>query len=114
MASGAGSVAFQDVTGKTIPKGRRGRLLAHRAAVNPVNKLALCLLFLCQQIAATVLLQHDLLLLFGNKQVAEVATPEGKEALRTATLDAVRKVVASEGGDPEALEAVYFTSFVMQ
>jgi len=32
MASGAGSVAFQDVTGKTIPKGRRGRLLAHRAA----------------------------------------------------------------------------------
>ncbi|HLS69283.1 MAG TPA: MFS transporter [Kiloniellales bacterium] len=33
MASGAGSVAFQDVTGKTIPRGRRGRLLAHRAAL---------------------------------------------------------------------------------
>lgn len=33
IASGAGSVAFQDVTGKTIPKGRRGRLLSHRAAI---------------------------------------------------------------------------------
>lgn len=33
VASGAGSVAFQDVTGKTIPKGRRGRLLSHRAAL---------------------------------------------------------------------------------
>src|SRR5690606_41224856 len=32
MASGAGSVAFQDVTGKTIPKGCRGLVLAHRAA----------------------------------------------------------------------------------
>ncbi|MEQ9813117.1 MAG: MFS transporter [Azospirillaceae bacterium] len=33
IASGCGSVAFQDVTGKTIPKGRRGRLLASRAAI---------------------------------------------------------------------------------
>ncbi len=31
--SGLGSVAFQDVTAKTIPKGRRGRLLANRAAI---------------------------------------------------------------------------------
>lgn len=60
------------------------------------------------------IIRNDLLLLFGNKQVAEVATPEGKEALRDATLAAVRKVLASENGDPEALEAVYFTSFVMQ
>lgn len=33
VASGVGSVAFQDVVGKTIPKGRRGRLLANRAAL---------------------------------------------------------------------------------
>ncbi|WP_022727163.1 MFS transporter [Fodinicurvata sediminis] len=33
VASGAGSVSFQDVLGKTIPKGRRGRLLAGRAAL---------------------------------------------------------------------------------
>ncbi|MCC5831281.1 MAG: MFS transporter [Phycisphaeraceae bacterium] len=31
IASGVGSVAFKDVTAKTIPKGRRGRLLAVRA-----------------------------------------------------------------------------------
>jgi hypothetical protein len=31
LASGAGSVAYQDVLGKTIPAGRRGRLLSHRA-----------------------------------------------------------------------------------
>ncbi len=31
MASGVSSVAFKDVMGKTIPKGRRGRLLATRA-----------------------------------------------------------------------------------
>ncbi|MDQ2069691.1 MFS transporter [Natronospira bacteriovora] len=33
IASGTASVAFQDVVGKTIPKGRRGRLLANRAAI---------------------------------------------------------------------------------
>ena len=60
------------------------------------------------------ILRNDLLLLFGNQQVAEVATPEGKEALRNATLEAVRKVIAAEGGKAAALEAVYFTSFVMQ
>jgi len=31
LAAGAGSVAFSDVVGKTIPKGRRGRLLATRS-----------------------------------------------------------------------------------
>lgn len=33
LMSGAASVAFQDVMGKTIPKGRRGRLLSTRAAI---------------------------------------------------------------------------------
>jgi flagellar FliL protein len=60
------------------------------------------------------IVRNDLLLLFGNKAVADVATPEGKEALRLATLEAVRKIIKAEGGKPEALEAVYFTSFVMQ
>lgn len=60
------------------------------------------------------IIRNDLLMLFGNKQVAEVSTPEGKEALRAATLDAVRGVVVAENGRAEAVEAVYFTSFVMQ
>lgn len=33
MASGAGSVAFKDVMGKTIPKGKRGQLLGLRASI---------------------------------------------------------------------------------
>lgn len=60
------------------------------------------------------ILRNDLLMLYGNKQVEEVSTPEGKEALRAATLEAVRKVVKAENGDANAVEAVYFTSFVMQ
>jgi MFS family permease len=39
-ASGVGSVAFQDVMGKTIPKGRRGRLLAVRATSGGILTLA--------------------------------------------------------------------------
>ncbi len=39
-ASGVGSVAFQDVMGKTIPKGRRGRLLSGRATIGGLLTLA--------------------------------------------------------------------------
>jgi flagellar FliL protein len=62
----------------------------------------------------TPIIRNDLLLLFGNRHVEEVSTNEGKEALRKAALDAVRKIVNNEGGKADALEAVYFTSFVMQ
>ncbi|HKJ30701.1 MAG TPA: MFS transporter [Balneolales bacterium] len=40
VASGVGSVAFKDVMAKTIPKGRRGRLLAVRATVGGILSLA--------------------------------------------------------------------------
>lgn len=59
-------------------------------------------------------IRNDLLLLFGNQKYAVIATREGKEQLRTQALNAVRKVVSSAGGKPERVEAVYFTSFVMQ
>ncbi|HKJ95906.1 MAG TPA: MFS transporter [Gammaproteobacteria bacterium] len=39
-ASGAGSVAFQDVTGKTVPKGRRGSMLSNRAFVGGILTIA--------------------------------------------------------------------------
>jgi flagellar protein FliL len=58
--------------------------------------------------------RNDLLMLFGGQKYAVVSTREGKEALRTQTLAAVRKIVAGAGGKPEKVEAVYFTSFVMQ
>lgn len=59
-------------------------------------------------------IRNDLLLIFGGQKYTVISTREGKEALRTQTLAAVRKIVASAGGKPDKVEAVYFTSFVMQ
>ncbi len=58
--------------------------------------------------------RNDLLLLFGGQKYSVVSTREGKEELRKQTLTTVRKIVATAGGKPEKVEAVYFTSFVMQ
>ena len=58
--------------------------------------------------------RNDLLLLFANQRYEQIATREGKERLRDEALAAVRRVVESSGGRPELVEAVYFTSFVMQ
>ena len=58
--------------------------------------------------------RNDLLLLLGNQDYATISSREGKEKLRLASLDTVRKVVTGAGGRAELVEAVYFTSFVMQ
>jgi flagellar FliL protein len=54
----------------------------------------------------TPIIRNDLLLLFGNKKVDEVSSQDGKEALRAAALEAVRKIIEAEGEKPDALEAV--------
>ncbi|MGE0583078.1 MAG: flagellar basal body-associated protein FliL [Steroidobacteraceae bacterium] len=59
-------------------------------------------------------IRNDLLLLLGNQQYTTISTVQGKEQLRKRALDAVRAVARREGGDPQKIEAVYFTSFVMQ
>jgi flagellar FliL protein len=59
-------------------------------------------------------IRNDLLLLLGNQKAEDVSTREGKEKLRAEALEAVRKILKSEGAESEKLEAVYFTSFVMQ
>jgi flagellar protein FliL len=58
--------------------------------------------------------RNDLLLLLGNQNYQTISSRDGKEKLRLMALDAVRKVVKNAGGKPEKVEAVYFTSFVMQ
>jgi flagellar protein FliL len=58
--------------------------------------------------------RNDLLLLLGNQSYATISSREGKEKLRQLALDAVRKVVTSAGGRADKVEAIYFTSFVMQ
>lgn len=59
-------------------------------------------------------IRNDLLMLLGNQTYDVISKSEGKEALRVAALEAVRKIVGREGGDAAKVEAVYFTSFVMQ
>jgi flagellar FliL protein len=69
-------------------------------------------------------IRNDLLLLFGSQKSADVASLEGKEKLRGEALEVIRKIVAAEAGTgpekekeghkPGEVEAVYFTSFVMQ
>jgi flagellar FliL protein len=58
--------------------------------------------------------RNDLLLLLGNQSYTTISSREGKEKLRLLALDSIRKVVTSAGGKAETVEAVYFTSFVMQ
>lgn len=60
------------------------------------------------------IVRNDLLAMLGNIEYETISTTEGKEALRQQALTVVRKIVGDEGGKPELVEAVYFTSFVMQ
>jgi flagellar protein FliL len=59
-------------------------------------------------------IRNDLLLLFSSQTYEVLMSAEGKEGLRKSTAEAVRKVIAREGAKPEAVEDVFFTSFVIQ
>jgi flagellar protein FliL len=59
-------------------------------------------------------IRNNLLLLFSNQKYSDLASAQGKDKLRLEALSAVRKVVAANGGDASRVDAVYFTSFVMQ
>jgi flagellar FliL protein len=58
--------------------------------------------------------RNDLLMLFSSQDNTALLSADGKEKLRAATLAAIRKVLDSEGGGGNKIEAVYFTSFVIQ
>jgi flagellar FliL protein len=59
-------------------------------------------------------IRNDLLLILGNQNYESVSKLEGKEELRKRSLEAVRTVVKDSGGESAKVEALYFTSFVMQ
>ena len=59
-------------------------------------------------------IRNDLLMLLGNQNYDTISTREGKEKLQAESLESVRAVVKSAGGEPEKVEALYFTAFVMQ
>jgi MFS family permease len=93
LASGVGSVAFNDVVGKTIPKGRRGMLLAARGTSGGLLALAAGLLIKGYLGNETSLLPYLLLigasavlwvvgsLLFGSIAEDPGATSGGRNAI---------------------------------
>jgi flagellar FliL protein len=58
--------------------------------------------------------RNDLVVLFSSQNDASLLSTEGKDKLRAEALEALRKVISAEGGDPKLIEGVYFTSFVIQ
>ena len=58
-------------------------------------------------------IRNNLNMLFSDQQYDNISTLEGKERLREAALDIIQRILEKETGDP-GIEAVYFTTFVMQ
>lgn len=58
--------------------------------------------------------RNDMLMILSGQNYASVSTTEGKEELRKKCLEAVRTIVKELHGEPAKIEALYFTSFVMQ
>jgi flagellar FliL protein len=58
-------------------------------------------------------LRNSVLMLLSQQKVAEVMTREGKETLQKQVLEELRKILTEQTGKP-CIEAVYFTSFVIQ
>lgn len=57
--------------------------------------------------------RNNLLLLLGSQTYKDIDDRQGKERLRQQALEEVNKVLAEQGIE-EQVEAVYFTSFVLQ
>ena len=58
-------------------------------------------------------IRNSLLMLLGQQKPEDLSSRAGKEKLQQAALAEVQKVLKAETGKP-VVEAVYFTSFVMQ
>lgn len=58
-------------------------------------------------------IRNSLLMLLGAQKLHDIDTREGKEALQKRVLEEIQRILTTETGSP-GVEAVYFTSFVMQ
>jgi flagellar FliL protein len=58
--------------------------------------------------------RNDMLMILSGQNYQSVSTLEGKESLQKRCLESVRTIVKDMRGDPAKVEALYFTSFVMQ
>lgn len=59
-------------------------------------------------------IQHELLMLFYSQNYDELQTSEGTKALQQKCLETINQVLKPETSMENELEAVYFTSFIMQ
>lgn len=69
-------------------------------------------------------LRHELIMLLSSQSAEALTSPQQREALRLAALEAVRKVVAAAAGSPPAdgdaklpetgVQDLLFTSFILQ
>lgn len=82
-----------------------------QADVEVMSRDAATLTLLDEQAPA---IRNRLLLLFGQQTAAQIGQRSGKERLQGAALAEVRKVVGDEGGAKDKVEAVIFTSLVVQ
>ena len=57
--------------------------------------------------------RNALVMLFSRQDYTILSDPSGKQKLQADALEAVRKIVAARTGKP-GIDALYFTSFVMQ
>lgn len=63
--------------------------------------------------AADPVIRDGLVNLFSNQDFAVISTAKGREAMQSKALAAVRKIIQDRTGQP-GIDALYFTSFVMQ
>lgn len=59
-------------------------------------------------------IRNNILMLLGSQKFETVSTREGKEKLRADILQSVNDVLRQQAEMEEGIQAVYFTSFVMQ
>jgi flagellar protein FliL len=59
-------------------------------------------------------IRNALVMLFSGQTYAGLSDTAGKEKLQALALAAVRKIVADKTGKNDQIDALYFTSFVMQ
>lgn len=59
-------------------------------------------------------IQHELLMLLYSQKYDDLQTSEGTQALQQACLETINGILKSEASLEDELEAVYFTSFIMQ
>lgn len=59
-------------------------------------------------------IRNDILLKLASYKYEELSTLEGKEQLRTQLKETIQAILKEQAGMEEGIEAIYFTSFVMQ